>query len=492
MVVNKLNFITSSQRLTGSWLDAVQGSVRFDGVERTSIFDEPTTFDEAGWLVNQRDPLLDFEHSPNSAVGNIAWGGRIISSDGESFGPPSTTVVNGLYYVWVHGGRFQTVEREVVEWNTQLVQVALGAEQYLYLDPTTLNVVSSVPEPSSQQVSLGLITIDNSGVLTDYIDLRSSSFTEDFSSRTRSLLFENTEQSNNYVLGEWERLLVDTSGGSIYVDLPATPEDNTEVSIVDSNGFFHLYPVLLRPAPQGDNLAGTTINGIDNDAFALNRRYGVYTLLYSLEKNGWYFIQNQEEKVFERGSFISCGGRVVDEGFSGTLPVAGTSPTVYLDEVDPPIYEIIDGIPHLLYPKTSGIYSNPSLTDSQGLHVVHMDSRCRDDDHSYISGGNTGFSAQETLLRRVTSTELLDNWETDTLPAISPLPVGERQVLFELLNRVSYSILVGSWLHTQEFEQIVLNTVSSTTQDKWYDEVLSQIPAELLSEFEEFLGYMNA
>ena len=492
MVVNKLSFISSSQRLTGSWLNAVQGSVRFDGVERSDLFEEPDQFDEAGWLVNQRDPLLDWEHNPDTTIGNIGWGGRVISSDGESFGPPTTTIINGLYYIWVYGGRFQTVDRQIVEWATQLVEVDAGTTQFIFLDPITSTVIASTAEPTDQQVSLARITLDNIGEISNYEDLRSTSFTVDFSNRTKSLLFLNPEQNSNHILQDWERVLCDTSAGSIYVDLPESPADNTEVSIVDSEGYFHLYPVFLRPAPNGDNIEGVTVNGIDNDAFALDRRYGVYTLVYSQEKNGWFFIQNQEEKTYQRGTFITCGGRIPSETITDC--VSGTSPTLFLDEEDKPVWEKVDGKCHLLYPKTSGIYSNPSLTDSQGLQVVHMDGRCRDEPHSYVSGGNTGFSTQESLIRRTTSQSILSQWNPSggggILDDLTPLPVGERDVLFELLNRVSYALLVGSWLHVLELEDNLPLLVSLTKRTTWYNSVLTLIDPILVSEFQTNLSFM--
>ena len=267
---------------------------------------------------------------------------------------------------------------------------------------------------------------------------------------------------------------MDTSGGSIYVDLPLNPANNTQVSIVDSEGYFHLYPIYLRPAPDGDNTTGVTINGIGNDAFALTKRYGVYTLLYSDTKNAWFFIDNQESKNFNKGEFIQCAGLVAQDPTLNC--VAGDVPALYSDEVDPPVYVIQDNRCYLQFTDNTALYSNPSLSDNLGLKAVFNDPRCSNLEHTPVSGGTFGFEQQESLDRNNFANLLLTEFDASILTAINvgvTASTSEIDTLRDFNNRVAYAIRFGFWIQVIQLELLIKSTVTLESRQQYYAQIVN-------------------
>lgn len=495
VLINKLSFLSGSQRITGRFLDALQNSVRFDGETRSDVTVPPTDQDEILWAVNQRDGLLDWEHNPETAIGSLAWGGRIIASDGVSFGPSETVLINDTYFIYIYEGKSLSIDKELIEFPTQLVRVTPGITQFIWVDVETLAGMSTVASPPNDSIPLAKITISPGGLITEYIDLRPSSNLIDFSDRVRVLMFAEDEQSSDYVASSWERILADTSDGSLYIDLPLNPADDTQVSIVDSEGYFHLYPVFLRPAPNGDNTTGVTINGISNDAFALTRRYGVYTLVYSSLKNGWYFIDSQERKNFVRGDFIQCGGLQAIATPAGGC-IAGNVPVEYQGEIDPPIYVLQGSRCFLSFKDNSGLYSNPSLIDREGIKVVFKDPRCTSADHKEITGGFFGFSAEQVADRTTAADFLRNDFDAPggILSALAPITQGDTDQMREFNLRVAYAIQFQFWSQIAQFESPLKAIVDAGVLERYFNVLqaasVTEITAELKLELADELSWL--
>ena len=108
----------------------------------------------------------------------------------------------------------------------------------------------------------------------------------------------------------------DTRNGSVIISLPDPGDsDGARVAVVDLEGSFDRYPVVLRPA------AGTKINGSVDD-WIINIRDAHLELFYFKETGEWKFEETPGSECNPSlGTFISCGGKE----FIGTRTAAGMS-----------------------------------------------------------------------------------------------------------------------------------------------------------------------
>jgi len=344
------------------YLNETQKGSSFSAGAREAYYAEPTDSEQAGWKIGQRDSLKDWEiadprEDNESAVGRLAHDGIVLNSYNPTtgvkvWGPPAlaeTSQGSGVYGVWVEAGSIVLSDGLPISWGVQLIQLLSGAEvNYIFLDEQSakddvagnsavgLSIGSSLPSVSQPHIPLAKITLnaDGSSLDTDedgsvvgagYIDLRPGLYIGNLNTYPRTL--RNTQIKNDsYGAKSWERVIADTSNGSLIVSLPSVPTDSDRIAVVDISGSFDRYPIIVRPG--GD----TKINGSVDD-WIINIKDAHLELFYHGATSQWKFEETPGGDCSPvHGTFLSCGGReFIGQRLATECPDGTTIPATYPD-----------------------------------------------------------------------------------------------------------------------------------------------------------------
>ena len=338
-MLDKIQFQNGSI-VTEDFLNETQKGSSFSATtDRADYYSEPTAGEHSGWKIGQRDRLKDWEIADprkdnETAIGRLAHDGIVLNSYDPNalekvWGPPAlaeTSAGSGVYGVWVEAGSVILSDGLPVSWSTQLVQLLSGSEvNYIYLDEesaktdisnaegVTLSIGPSLPSASRPHVPLAKITLSPDGVslATDedgsvvgagYVDLRPSLYVGNLNTYPR-ILRNTAIKTDSYAANSWERVIADTSNGSLIVSLPESPTDSDRIAIVDISGTFDRFPIVIRP---GD---GTKISNSVDD-WIINIRDAHVELFYHAATLEWKFEETPGGDCTPvLGSFLSCGGR---------------------------------------------------------------------------------------------------------------------------------------------------------------------------------------
>lgn len=326
--------------VTKEYLNEVQKGTSFSATTgRANFYAEPTNSEHAGWLVGQRDSIKDWEladprEDNETAVGRLAHDGIVLNSynpttGAKVWGPPAlieTAPNSGVYGVWVEAGSIVLSDGQPISWGVQFVQLLSGVEvNYLYIseegvrnniennEAIEISIDPGLPSVSEPHIPLAKLTLsaDGTSLATNedgevagvgYVDLRPSLYIGNLNTYPRTL--RNTEtKEDSYVAKAWERVIADTSNGSLIVSLPSNPTDSDRIAIVDISGTFDRFPVVIRPG--GD----TKINNSVDD-WIVNIRDAHLELFYHGATSEWKFEETPGGDCNPvLGTFLSCGGK---------------------------------------------------------------------------------------------------------------------------------------------------------------------------------------
>jgi hypothetical protein len=326
--------------VTREYLNETQKGSSFSAdTQRDNYFSEPTEAEHSSWAIGQRDKLKDWEiadprEDNETAVGRLAHDGVVLNSYDPTtgikvWGPPAlseTSVGSGIYGTWVEAGSIILSDGSIASWGIQFVQLISGSEiNYIYLDESvaktaieantsiSLSIGSSLPSVSVPHIPIAKLTLnaDGTGLATNedgdvsgvgYVDLRSNVYIGNLN--TYPKILKNTDfVSTSKQVSAWERVIADTSGGSIVITLPNAPTDSDRIAIVDISGTFDRYPIIIRP---GEN---TSINNSVDD-WIVNIKDAHLELFFHEATNTWRFEESPGgECTPVLGTFLSCGGR---------------------------------------------------------------------------------------------------------------------------------------------------------------------------------------
>jgi microcystin-dependent protein len=332
--VDKIVF-SNGKTVSSSYLNEVQKASKFTGDTRTDYYSDPTSGDEAGWEIGQRDGIKDWEIADpridqESALGRTAHDGIVLGWDEATSsvvvpGVPATRPAGaGGIGVTVEAGSFISRTGNQVSWSRQTVQIlntGANSVSYLYVlddssDPLTVSIGNSLPSVTEAHIPLAKITLNSTGdglatdpltnevVGTGYIDLRPNTFVGNLNTYPQNLT--NTPiQSANYTARSWDRVIADTSNGSIIITLPESPSDSDRFAVVDISGTFDRFPLILRINPTTSELLNNS-----SDDWIVNIRDAHLELFYHQATGQWKFEEAPGSECNPvLGTFLSCGGR---------------------------------------------------------------------------------------------------------------------------------------------------------------------------------------
>lgn len=310
------------------FLNTLQEPPRFNSqLTRVNFFSPSET--NSQWEINQRDSIKDWELPDPSvesytSVGKLAHHGRILGwsqfNASEpltvTYGPPRLTNVDldgitplDTYHAIVEAGAIIDTDFSVKSWERQLVSIGSNTTSYIYYDLDLGLLVAADKFPSRQIkfVPLARLTVETSGQIIEYLDLRQSTYIDSlgfFSQKLNNSLYINS----NTTLVSWQRAIVDTTAGSVILTVPDedNSKDGDELAIVDISFSFNSKPVIIRSSDT------TSVNNTSEDWVIYNQ--GIYLeLYYHEETKSWNFKippPNLEEAEAPKGTFLRCGGEI--------------------------------------------------------------------------------------------------------------------------------------------------------------------------------------
>jgi len=160
--VDRITF-ENGKAVSSAYLNEVQKGTKFNGDTRSDYYKDPTSGDESGWEIGQRDGIKDWEISDprvdqESALGRSAHDGIVLGWDTvtESVivpGTPSTRPAGaGGIGVTVEAGSFVSRTGTPSSWSRQTVQIlgGAGSVSYLYVlddgsSPLNISIGNSLP-----------------------------------------------------------------------------------------------------------------------------------------------------------------------------------------------------------------------------------------------------------------------------------------------------------------------------------------------------------
>ncbi len=170
--------------VSSQYLNEVQKGDKFSGSSRTDYYADPTSSDEAGWEIGQRDRLKDWEVADprvdqESALGRTAHDGIVLGWNSTTQaivvpGVPATRPAgSGGIGVTVEAGSIISKSGSVISWARQLVQILGGSNSvsYLYIlegsvvqgSPVVVSMGSSLPSVTEAHVPLAKLTLNTTG-----------------------------------------------------------------------------------------------------------------------------------------------------------------------------------------------------------------------------------------------------------------------------------------------------------------------------------------
>ncbi len=341
-MLDKITFVNGTI-VTKEYLNEVQNGTDFSGAPARDNFYAATDAEKASWGIAQRDKLKDYEianprEEGETAIGRLAHDGIILghgvtdftgwSIADATFTAPETVPVNigddqtitvdlsgtpESYAVVVEAGKIVLSTGAILKWFRQFVGlVNTSGDNYLYVleesaDPAEPKIAISNAFPSASSVPhipLAKVSVSNGQINVDgVVDYRPSLYIGALNNYSTGVLKNTPILSASETINSWDRAILDTRNGSVIVTLPASPTDSDRVAIVDLEGSFDRYPVVLRPSD------GTKINNSVDD-WIINIRDSNIELFYNESTAEWRFEETPGSECNPRlGTFISCGGR---------------------------------------------------------------------------------------------------------------------------------------------------------------------------------------
>lgn len=400
--------------VTKEYLNEVQKGSSFSaGTQRANFYSEPTSLEHNEWSIGQRDALKDWEladprEDNETAIGRLAHDGIVLNSyDPETgikvWGPPrieETFSGSGIYRVWVEAGSIVGSNGQPISWATQPVNLVSGLEvSYLFINETQalesiangetvkVSIGNSLPSISIPHVPLAKLALNANGsaLLTNedgdvvgagYVDLRPSLYIGNLNNYARTLRNTDTKV-DSYSAKSWERVIADTSNGSLIVSLPSSPEDSDRIAVVDISGTFDRFPIVVRP---GDD---TKINGSVDD-WIVNIRDAHLELFYHKATSEWRFEETPGGDCNPvLGTFLSCGGKeFIGQRLAEECPDQKIIPAVFPNSPNSKyIYESSTQKCYREYYNSVAIYAN----GEGGLIPINNAQRCLKDSSSSVS-----------------------------------------------------------------------------------------------------------
>ena len=346
--------------VTQGYLNEVQKGSSFSApTSRDDYYAEPTPGEHAGWEIGQRDRLKDWEiadprEDNETGVGRLAHDGLVLGWDFATEqviqGPPTLVPIDGGGYgVWVEAGTIIGSDGVPILWPRDIVRLIDASESsvtYLYIseeqakqnilssEPVEVSIGSALPSISEPHIPLAKLTLSTSGtslaqnedgdvVGVGYTDLRSNVYIGNLNTYPRTL--RNTDIIGDSVIAKsWQRVIADTSNGSMIVSLPADPTDSDRIAVVDISGTFDRFPIIIRPG------ANTKINNSVDD-WIINIKDAHIELFYHAATSEWKFEETPGGDCSPiLGTFLSCGGReFIGQRLAIECPDGQTIPTVF-------------------------------------------------------------------------------------------------------------------------------------------------------------------
>lgn len=341
-MLDKITFVNGTI-VTKEYLNEVQNGTDFSGAPARNNFYAATDAEKASWGIAQRDKLKDYEiadprEEGETAIGRLAHDGIILGHDVTDFTgwsiadafftAPKTVPVNigdnqsitvdlsgtpESYAVVVEAGKIVLSTGAIFDWPRQFVGlVNVSGDNYIYVaekgsDFTGPKIAISNEFPSASSVPhvpLAKVSVSNGQIDADgVVDYRPSLYVGALNNYSTGVLKNTPIWSQSLTINSWDRAILDTRNGSVIVTLPATPTDSDRVAVVDLEGSFDRYPVVLRPSE------GTKINNSVDD-WIINIRDSNIELFYNASTAEWRFEETPGSECNPKlGTFISCGGR---------------------------------------------------------------------------------------------------------------------------------------------------------------------------------------
>ena len=358
-MLDKITF-SNGTIVSKEYLNEVQKATDFSGSARADFYNA-TDSEHNSWDISQRDGLKDYEiadprEEGETAIGRLAHDGIVLGYPGTSinqiseatFSEPKTVPVSvsgdvvsietsevaqpsAPRGVIIEAGKIILSNGEVFSWNrTLLALVGSTGENYVYVlesgpDISTpqISISTSLPSvASSPHIPLAKLVFsgnefsrdgDNAVMGTGVIDLRPNLFVGSLNNFSTGQLRNTSIINTSQKIVSGQRGIIDTRNGSVIITLPgndsntlATADlatDSDRVAIVDLEGSFDRFPVVLRPG------AGAKINGSVDD-WVINIRDAHLELFYHQETGEWKFEETPGAECNPKlGTFISCGGK---------------------------------------------------------------------------------------------------------------------------------------------------------------------------------------
>jgi len=353
-MLDKITFANGTI-VSKEYLNEVQKGTSFDATTTRDDFYGLSDADNNKWQISQRDGLKDYElanprEEKETAIGRLAHDGVILGYEGTitsvseaTFTEPKTipTIVGqdqipiidgssspaGTRGVIIEAGSIKLSNGGIFSWPRTLKQlIGVGGNSsagpnYLYVkenqnDGSQSEIVISSSRPdiaSVPHVPLAELNFnafefetgsDGKVMGTGVIDLRPNVFVGNLSNFSSAVLKNTSILNTSQTINPGDRAVIDTRNGSVIISLPDPGDsDGARVAVVDLEGSFDRYPVVLRPA------AGTKINGSVDD-WIINIRDAHLELFYFKETGEWKFEETPGSDCNPvLGSFISCGGK---------------------------------------------------------------------------------------------------------------------------------------------------------------------------------------
>ena len=348
-MLDKITFANGTI-VSKEYLNEVQKGTSFDATTTRDNYYSATEAEHNSWDISQRDKLKDYEiadprQEAETAIGRLAHDGIILGYSGTitsvteaTFTEPKTVPITvgqdqipvvdpsstTLKGVIIEAGSIKLSNGTVFSWPRTLKQLvgvngSSSGPNFLYVLESsidsntpklaisdTLPSVNSIPHVPLAELNFNgfeFKTDSNGRVMgAGVIDLRPNVFVGNLSNYSPSAL-KNTDIINtSREITSGERAIIDTRNGSVIIRLPEGT-DSDRVAIVDLEGSFDRYPVVLRPK------SGTKINGSVDD-WIINIRDAHIELFYHEATEEWKFEETPGSDCNPiLGSFISCGGK---------------------------------------------------------------------------------------------------------------------------------------------------------------------------------------